>query len=705
MGFVQIIISATNTSFVRGFMYRNVSFRRSIQFAILILISSSVFATDDFITEHSYLQELPVVLTASRLSQPLSESPSSMTIIDRQMINASGFRSVVELFRLVPGMYVGNAGANTPFVSLNGVTDQFSRRMQVLVDGRSVYLPPFGGVEWNGLPLSVEDIERIEVVRGPSAASHGTNSFYGVINILTKDPSIVDTDRLTLTKGDMGITNVSAQHGRTEERLDYRLSYSYRADNGDNPEVLNDSSSNRILAMRSNFRVNSNDTFEFQLGLNMGEAGKGTKGQLEKDPFRTVSTRNDFQMVAWRHSWDSGDESKLAYYRINRNSTDPLKAINWNVNPTVFGADISKSSRQDIEIQNTTQLWHDNRVVWGGGLRYDFAEQPLIFSTIHGLNQSRVFVHDEWRPIESTVLNIGTMLEDDGAGHKNNSPRVSVNYHIQPQHTLRASFATATRNPVMAEMYLTAGKNQYWSRAYVPPKNPLSPERITSKEIGYVGHFGQWSLDGRVYYEKVRDIVGLDFYADLSNLADPKSSFKNLTDGIFKGIEVSADYRWVTGRVNLNYARQQASCHFSSYPTQYFNALPISATQTLAQMLAQAYQSDYLGLCSESVPVNSASILLNQRLSETVDFSTGYYFRDRVRVNDVYSALPAESPMHRVDIRLAKEFGQKERPGGGEIAVVLQNVFQDNYTAYGNVQQVANLLFKRRAYLTASVYF
>lgn len=686
-------------------MYRDLIFSRSFRFSILTLISSSAFAAEESITEYSYLQEFPVVLTASRLSQPLSESPNSMTIIDRQMIRASGFRSVVDLFRLVPGMYVGNAGANLPFVSLNGVTDQYSRRMQVLVDGRSVYLPPFGGVDWSGLPLLVEDIERIEVVRGPSAASHGTNSYYGVINIITKDTAIVESDRLSLSKGEMGITNVSAQHSGANERFDYRLSYAYRADGGDNPEVLNDSSSNRTLAMRSNFRVNSTDTFEFQLGLNSGDSGRGTKGQPEKDPFRTIKTQDDFQMVVWRHAWDSGDESKLSYYRVNRNSTDPQKAINWNVIPTVFGSDVSKSSRQDVEIQNTTQLWQENRIVWGGGFRYDFAEQPFIFSSKHGLNQSRVFVHDEWRPVESTIINIGTMFEDDGAGHINNSPRASVNYHLQPQHTLRASYATASRNPVMAEMYLTTGANRYWNRAYVHPIIELRPEKITSREIGYVGQFGSLSLDGRIYYEKVRDIIGLDFHADLSNLADPKSSFKNLTDGTFKGLEISADYRWDTGRVNLNYARQQANCHFSSYPTQYFNALPISATQTLAQMLQQAYQSDYLGLCSASVPVNSASVLLSQGLSETVDFSTGYYFRDAVRVTDVYSALPPESMMHRVDFRLAKKFGKIERPGGGEVAIILQNAFQDNYTGYGNVAQVANLLFKRRAYLTASIYF
>ena len=108
-----------------------------------------------------------MVLTASRLLQPQSEAPSAITVIDQKMIKASGFRTVPELMRLVPGMYVGFADANRPVVTLHGSADEFTRRMQVLVDGRSVYLPPFGNVNWASLPVLFEDIERIEVVRGP----------------------------------------------------------------------------------------------------------------------------------------------------------------------------------------------------------------------------------------------------------------------------------------------------------------------------------------------------------------------------------------------------------------------------------------------------------------------------------------------------------------------------------------------------------
>jgi iron complex outermembrane receptor protein len=99
-----------------------------------IILPISAFAANSTLSEQDILQEFPIVLSASRLSQPLSETPNAMTVIDRNMIKASGFRSVADLFRLVPGMYVGDLDGHTPIVEYHGSNDQYSRRMKVLVD-------------------------------------------------------------------------------------------------------------------------------------------------------------------------------------------------------------------------------------------------------------------------------------------------------------------------------------------------------------------------------------------------------------------------------------------------------------------------------------------------------------------------------------------------------------------------------------------
>ena len=166
----------------------------------------------DYASETEYFQDFPVVLSASRLRQPQADAPNAMTIIDRGMIAASGFRTIPDLFKLVPGMYVSYYKASQPIVSYHGATDQNARRMQVMIDGRSVYLTPGSTVEWSNLLITVDDIERIEVIRGPAAASHGANSTQGVISIVTRLPGgSSDSSASPLRRAATGINDVSAR--------------------------------------------------------------------------------------------------------------------------------------------------------------------------------------------------------------------------------------------------------------------------------------------------------------------------------------------------------------------------------------------------------------------------------------------------------------------------------------------------------------
>lgn len=177
--------------------------RKRIALLVACLFWNAACAAEDSSggksSEADYFQEFPVVLSASRLSQPLSEAPNAMTVIDRKMIDASGFRSIADLFKLVPGMYVSYFKGSEPIVSYHGTTDPYARRMQVMIDGRSVYMPPNNMVDWYTLPITMDDIERVEVVRGPAAASYGANSTQGVINIITRDAGAVDGANLSYT--------------------------------------------------------------------------------------------------------------------------------------------------------------------------------------------------------------------------------------------------------------------------------------------------------------------------------------------------------------------------------------------------------------------------------------------------------------------------------------------------------------------------
>ena len=252
------------------------------------MICTNAWAAD-YTSEQDYFQELPIVLSASRLSQPISETPNAMTVIDREMIVASGFRNIADLFRLVPGMYVGYDDGHPPFASYHGMTDQYARRMQVLVDGRTVYLPPVGGVDWLDIPLHLDDIERIEVIRGPAAASYGANSLQGVISIITRDAASMNGAAVSLTRGSGGISDVSARLGESGDDLDYRVTLTNHMDDGHDLQVLNDSSSTRQINLRGNYRFNMQDSIDFQFGYSDGVRGMGNS-QRATEQFRDANT-------------------------------------------------------------------------------------------------------------------------------------------------------------------------------------------------------------------------------------------------------------------------------------------------------------------------------------------------------------------------------------------------------------------------------
>jgi len=127
------------------------------------------------------------VVTASKKAQPVWDVPASVYVITAEDIHRMGATSIPEVLRLVPGVHVGIIDASKWSVAVRGFNGRYSNKLLVLMDGRSVYTPFFSGVYWDAQPpLFMEDIERIEVIRGPGAALWGANAVNGVINIITK---------------------------------------------------------------------------------------------------------------------------------------------------------------------------------------------------------------------------------------------------------------------------------------------------------------------------------------------------------------------------------------------------------------------------------------------------------------------------------------------------------------------------------------
>jgi iron complex outermembrane receptor protein len=689
--------------------------------AVLCLPAHGVRAAD-YASDLDYYQDFPIVLSASRLRQPLSEAPNAMTVIDRKMIVASGFRTIPDLFKLVPGMYVSYyKGSSQAIVSYLGSADQYARRMQVMIDGRSVYLPPISTVDWGNLPITIDDIERIEVIRGPAAASHGANSTQGVISIITRNPRGADGNKLSVTRGGKGINDLAAHFDRHGETLDYRLTLAHTADHGyddlhvppstiiqksEGPKLLNNSNDSHradLFNFRANYHPNGVDRFDIQFGFNHNLQGVGFSDRTPSkanprstngNPYHDLIANAGFVQMAWVRQLDNAGELSLTYYHVRQ---DQHEAFPVYLGGVFFGNPLLTQSievdRDNLELQHTLQLTASNRLVYGAAYRADrsrghgstpvlppayTALLPPLYSSSINTNEFRVFAHDEWRITPQWVLNTGAMLERDGMGEHKTSPRASLNYHLTPHHTVRTGVSVAYRTPSVIEQNFPALQPGALFVPSATTNSPgLQPEKLVSQEIGYLGELREWatSVDLRLFSDQVSNGIYIT----------NKKTFANGMDAHYRGFEATIKHSFGESSdlaVNLAHLLSSSNAPFmAAAGVKYFvSSVP-------------GWISDKL---SGSIPRNSVSMLYSQRLAHDLAFSVTYYRQDPMQPFD-RGPVDYQSIQRRTDLRVTKGFrlgdGMK-----GELALVLQNAFDRGYTEY-----IASNYFNRRGYATLSL--
>ena len=664
---------------------------------------------DEYASELDYYQALPTVLSASRMPQPLSEAPNAMTVIDRRMIVASGFRSIADLFKLVPGMYVSYYKGSQPIVSYHGATDQYSRRMQVLIDGRSVYLPPMNTVDWADLPITVDDIERIEVIRGPAAASYGANSTQGVINIITRDA--MDGKSVSYTHGDKGINDASVRFGNRGKRYAYRMSIAYIADNGyDNlttnpngitgPSLLNnsyDSNQARMANYRGNYHPDGTNSFDLQFGFNHDIQGVGFSDKnpapyqptsTNGDPIHNLSSRSSFVQGGWRHLLDNGSEFDLRYDHIQENQTEAFPVfLGGRIYPGIFQA--LQTGRDDLELQHML-AFGSNRLNYGANIQLNTIDGQSIMPPI-GLAYApnfvtrdyQVYVEDEWRITQRLLLNAGGLYEKDRMGRKRFSPRVAFNFHVTPENTLRAGISVAYRTPSLVETNLPAVQpGVLFVPSAIPNSPDLLPEKMVSREIGYIGQFITWNstLDLRLFSDLLGDGIFYDKAA---------ASMKNGFAADYRGFEATLKTR-PSEDIDLlaNFAHMDAKSNGPELLAAGYGGFK------------SVYPPGFSGtndILTASIPKNSASLLFSQRLAHQVSWSATYFFQSAMQPFD-RNYIDFQPTQHRIDMRIAKAY-RFEDGTSGDVALIVQNLLQrDAYTEY-----IASNLFNRRVYVKATV--
>ena len=647
------------------------------------------------VPEHYYFDEVPVVLSVTRLHQPLADTPASVTIIDKEMIRASGATNIPDLLRHVPGFQVGFVTGKRAAVTAHGRGDEFARDMQIKIDGRSIYDPAYGGVSWQDLPLDIDDIHSIEVVRGPNAASHGSNSFAGIVNIVTEHPAEQQGILLKTRVGEGQNREHTARYAGSADRLDYRISASRTEDDGFDSRV--DSARTNAISFRGDYRADSENSFMLQLGHSSGPRGEGfpsIPGQPPSDqPSRQAYHINHFQQLRWSRQPSADEELRVEFYHNYQKKDDHFQV---ELEPAVAAGYGFDSHRYDAELQYSDRLNDQLRLVTGFGGRYESAEGVWTFGE-KGVsrNQLRAFSNVEWTPINDTVFNFGAMYEVYQGKRGLLSPRFAVNHHLNAANTLRFAASRAYRMPTLfednARLLVYRASDMLPLDYFFLSQEDLEPEQITSYEVGYLGNFPAQALtlDVRLFNERIHDIIpNIDNEQilgpiPLGSTFDGAQSYTNNGKLTISGVELDLKYRPVPNSlIHVGY----------------------SLTNMKGEQLRRIRADGALRFLDmqDSIPEQTFSLLGSYRFDNGIEISSAFHYIDPVVWLYEGAYVPVQT---RWDLRIGKRF--RSSKSEFDLQLVWQNIDGEDIDFYNDPdKEPAQVnVSDKRLFVQARVYF
>jgi len=652
---------------------------------VLGLQMGAAGAGDDPFAEQAFFAPIPTVASATRLEKSTLEAGVSVTIIDREMIEASTALEIPDLLRLVPGFQVANATGAVMAAAYHGAADQWPRRMEVMVDGRSVYLSTNSNVEWSALGLAIEDIERIEVVRGPNAPTFGSNAVLGSINIITRPALALAGKYLRGTVGSQETGIGVARLGTRIGGWDTSLTAQYRQDEGfdrvDDHKRLTD------LRLRGDYDATALDTVSVQLGLTSGEVGADGTWEIT-EPFRDRDIRSHYEQASWTRSEPGGSRYWLNFYHQYFNNDDGYEL---DLAPGVYlplGLYVGTTERYDLEFQHNLEPMNGWRLAWGVGGRYDKLSSDLMLGERGEVDKysGRLFGSLEWKPLDQLLLSLDALTEAHESYGTETSPRVGATWLPTPSRSFRASASRSYRVFTLLERYidypLVASNGAFLRQLFITyGHDDFTPERVTGYEVGYTERWDDLGLllDLRLFHDRLDD-------AGIGALMPNRTTLWRDEGGGWKtrGFEAQLDYRPTPDtRLVGAYSYAEIDGRLGSLLDQNGNIIAYDAMD-------------------DTVPTNTLSLLLSHRFTPQWTGSLVLYHMGDTRWRGEGSEVDAYT---RLDLKLARDV----RLGGGEgqVGLIVQNLTGDEYDDFrvpGTYKREGNV-FDRRAYLQVRLQF
>ncbi len=464
------------------------------------------------------LMQMEVVVTSpSKKPQKLHQTASAIYVLTQEDIRRSGAVNIMETLRMVPGVLVSKINQNSYTISMRGFNRRLgSDKLLVLMDGRTIYSPSAAGVFWVSQDTVLEDIDRIEVIRGPGAALWGSNAVAGVINIITKKSG--ETQGAMASGGfgteEEGFATVR-YGGQVNESFNYRAYGKFRnRDDGLNPDETkaSDDKKSRQFGFRSDWQINGKNDLTTQGDYYKVKAETDVPSRFESftigsTPFQGITDYTGANFLSrWTRNLEKDSAIKLqGYYDYFRRNSDIA------IDDTV--------QQFDLEFQHDFKYGDRHDLSWGLNYRYaffDFEDTPIFQLDNEDTNLFGFFVHDEIKIVpDKWSLILGTKLEHNDFTGLEVQPNIRMLWTPKENHTVWAAFSRAVRIPSITE------DRRIINRALIPLQGspPLlfkdindgvtDPEELLAYEIGY-----RYNVESKFYF----DVTG--FYFDYEEIID-----------------------------------------------------------------------------------------------------------------------------------------------------------------------------------------
>ena len=487
--------------------------------------------------EDILFMEIPVVFASSKRLQPITETASSVEIVTAEEIKQSGAISIADVLRNVAGVQIREASVSSHAIGVRGFAD--AQHVLITLDGSSAYLHHVNHTYVDFIPVSLEEIERIEIIKGPGAVFYGGSAFSGIINIVTKTTREIDGTHVNLAGGNWDTMRGNVIHGGSYNNLEYSLSVGHLGAKYMSPPrdfFMNTHSRMSYGAGRLTYRLDEQSSVSAEIRHSYTDDGISRHCTNIKNTYVTLR-------------YDQPNFWVRAFYN---------KQFKNAVSKTVSVDD----DNYELEIMRIFK-WGKNIVSIGGfAKRVNFACRNVAGdqNKSHILNYA-LKAENEYHATDQFILTLGGRIEYYSEVELVGLGRGSIIYKPAENQRFRLTFSTGYYLPSLAQLY-------GWGDIFPFEFNPsLKEEKITSYELAYYGRLSKRiKLNTAIFYNDYKGLI----HNDLSMTPT------NDVDAYQRGLEFGFDFLftdWLSGFANYTYQsiRRSDFVGFEVDPQNMFN--------------------------------------------------------------------------------------------------------------------------------------